>query len=158
LAGLTVLFGTRLGYDGCSRSPDQLPPAALAEGDHKILQILDPCTLLLACPPAHGGAPRQARVALLGVVLSDNAAAEQALRFTRRFVTGGTVRLRLDRRQQRADDTFLAYVYVGDRCLNAELVRQGLARPDTHPADSGEMVRLIERAAEPSRAPPAMRR
>jgi micrococcal nuclease len=55
----------------------------------------------------------------------------------RRLVAGKTVRLELDMqpREQRVPWTpkLLAYVYVGDVMVNAELVRQGYAQAATYP-------------------------
>jgi micrococcal nuclease len=51
----------------------------------------------------------------------------------RRLVEGQTVRLELDVQPWDSYQRLLAYVYVGDRMVNAELVRQGYAQVATLP-------------------------
>jgi micrococcal nuclease len=51
----------------------------------------------------------------------------------RTLVEGQTVRLELDVQQRDRDQRLLAYVYVGDLMVNAELVRQGYAQVATYP-------------------------
>jgi micrococcal nuclease len=51
----------------------------------------------------------------------------------RRLVEGHTVRLELDVQPWDRDQRLLAYVYVGDLMVNAELVRQGYAQVATVP-------------------------
>jgi micrococcal nuclease len=51
----------------------------------------------------------------------------------RMLVEGQTVRLELDVHQRDRDQRLLAYVYVGDIMINAELVRQGYAQVATDP-------------------------
>jgi endonuclease YncB( thermonuclease family) len=106
-------------------------------------------TLVVAPNPA--GKPRQdrqlARVRLLGIQTPPPAWEAEAEAFTRAFVwQQEDVQLRLDRRRVDEDGLFLAYVLVNGRLLNAELLRQGLTRSATHPADSGEMVRQLSHA------------
>jgi micrococcal nuclease len=64
----------------------------------------------------------------------------QASEFTHRLLDGETVRLEFDRERRDAYDRLLAYAYLGDRFVNAELVRGGYARtleiePNTRYAD-----------------------
>jgi micrococcal nuclease len=70
----------------------------------------------------------------------------EAAEANRRLVEGRTVRLELD--VQRWDamrpPRLLAYVYVGDLMVNAELVRQGYAQVATYPPN----VRYAERFRE----------
>ncbi len=56
-----------------------------------------------------------------------------ASHFTDRAVEGQTVRLVFDAEHRDVYGRLLAYVYVGDRFLNAELVRRGYARTLTIP-------------------------
>lgn len=51
----------------------------------------------------------------------------QASEFNRRLVEGETVRLVFDRERRDRYERLLAYVYVGERFVNAELVRSGHA-------------------------------
>ena len=67
--------------------------------------------------------------------------AEAASEANRALVEGRRVRLEYDTRTHDKYDRLLAYVYVGDTCINAELLRRGLARvlilpPNTHHADA----------------------
>ena len=52
----------------------------------------------------------------------------EASEFTRDFVAGGPVRLEFDRERTDRFGRHLAYVWVGNRMLNEELLRAGLAR------------------------------
>jgi micrococcal nuclease len=78
----------------------------------------------------------------------------QASAFDHRLVDGRTVRLVFDRERQDAYGRLLAYVYAGDRFVNAALVRAGFARtlaipPNT--AHAARFARLAERAARRGR-------
>jgi len=55
----------------------------------------------------------------------------QAKAFTLRFCFQKTLRLEYDREKKDRYGRFLAYVWVGDKMLNEELVRAGLALPLT---------------------------
>ena len=57
----------------------------------------------------------------------------EAAEANRTLVEGQTVRLELDVQQRDRDQRLLAYVYVGDMMINAELVRQGYAQVATFP-------------------------
>jgi endonuclease YncB( thermonuclease family) len=70
----------------------------------------------------------------------------EAARLTREFVSAGTVHLRLDRRQIDDSRVLVAYVLVGDRVLNEQLLKAGLARLDLRPGDSSSMVRRLRKA------------
>jgi endonuclease YncB( thermonuclease family) len=80
--------------------------------------------------------------------------AAAALDFTRRFVTGGEVRLQFDRTRVDAEGRYLAYVWVdgprGSRLLNEELLRAGLAdpSPQTLSLCSSSMKRRLSQAAD----------
>ena len=52
----------------------------------------------------------------------------EATQFTKRFLWAGTARLTFDRERVDRFGRFLAYVWVGRRLLNEELLRAGLAR------------------------------
>ena len=54
----------------------------------------------------------------------------KATAFTREFVSGGSVRLEFDGEPRDKYGRILAYVWVGNRMLNEELVRAGLARAE----------------------------
>ena len=143
LAALIGLVGVRTLQDGLTR---ETTIDALAPGEYEIVRVVDARTLVVARTRPSAGRPARAHVRLLGVNIPEGETSADAELFTRDFVNGGRIQLRLDRRRIADDGAFVAYCFVGDRMLNAELVRQGLATAATHPADAGEIVRLIERA------------
>jgi micrococcal nuclease len=59
--------------------------------------------------------------------------AHEAAEANRQFVEGQSVRLELDVQERDRDGRLLAYVYVGDLMVNAELVAQGLTQVTTVP-------------------------
>ncbi len=150
LAVLVGLVGTRSLHDGLTRR-SETAIGSLTPGEYEIVRVVDAGTLLVARPLPGNGRTERARVRLLGVNIPDGETTVAAERFTRDFVNGARIRLRLDRRRIADDGAFVAYCFVGDRMLNAELVRQGLATSATHPADAGEIVRSIERAQTEAR-------
>jgi micrococcal nuclease len=71
-----------------------------------------------------------------------------------RLVEGQQVKLVLDVQQRDRDRRLLAYVYVGDRFVNAELVWQGYAEASTYPPNvryAEYFVSLQRRAREANR-------
>ncbi|HEU4738150.1 MAG TPA: thermonuclease family protein [Solirubrobacterales bacterium] len=69
----------------------------------------------------------------------------QASAFNHRLVEGRRVRLVFGAERRDVYDRLLAYVYLGDRFVNAELVRRGLARTLTIPPNdryAGRFKRL----------------
>jgi len=77
-----------------------------------------------------------------------------ASHFTDREVKGRTVRLVFDRERRDVYGRLLAYVYVGGRFLNAELVRRGYARTLTIPPNdrfAGLFARLAREASADGR-------
>ena len=79
---------------------------------------------------------------------------ERASRFNRHLVEGRTVRLVFDRERQDAYGRLLAYVHVGGRFVNADLVRRGLARPFRYPPNTAHaslFARLADRAGRRGR-------
>jgi micrococcal nuclease len=78
----------------------------------------------------------------------------RASEFNRRLVDGRTVSLRFDHERRDRYERLLAYVEVGDRDVNAELVRRGFARTLTiAPNDSraGLFARLEREAGRAGR-------
>ena len=61
----------------------------------------------------------------------------------RRLVEGQTVRLELDVQPYDRYQRLLAYVYVGDVMVNAELVRQGYAQVATFPPNVTHQARFL---------------
>jgi len=103
------------------------PPQVLAEGPARVERVVDGDTLLLVSG---------ARVRLQGIDAPETKHPDlpvqpwgpQASRFTADFIGERDVHLRFDRERIDQYGRFLAYVYVGDRMLNEELLRAGLAR------------------------------
>jgi micrococcal nuclease len=117
VAGLQASRGCRL---------DRFPEP-LAEGVYQVRRVVDGDTLLLR---------DGARVRLMGVDTPETVKPDypvepwgpEASDFTRSFVGTGEVRLQFDRERTDRFGRYLAYVWVGDRLLNEELLRAGLAR------------------------------
>ena len=126
------------------------PPEALAERTYPVQRVVDGDTLLLT---------NGARIRLIGVdtpeTFDPNRPEErwgpEATAFTEEFVSGGEVRLQLDREQKDKYDRFLAYVWVGDRMLNEELIRAGLSPARTGFRYSESMKRRFRRAEKEAR-------
>ncbi len=105
-------------------------PETLAPGVYRVDRVVDGDTLVLA---------NQHRVRLIGAdtpeTVRPNHPVEpwgpEATEFTRRFVAGGEVRLQFDGRQKDKYGRNLAHVWVGDRMLEEELIRAGLATAET---------------------------
>jgi micrococcal nuclease len=103
------------------------PPEPLAPGMHRLVRVVDGDTLIFA---------PHVTVRLIGVDTPETVKPEhpvepwgpEATSFTRQFLAGGTARLAFDRERVDRFGRFLAYVWVDDRMLNEELVRNGLAR------------------------------
>jgi micrococcal nuclease len=76
----------------------------------------------------------------------------QASAFNHRLVEGRRVRLVLGEERRDVYGRLLAYVYLGDRFVNAELVRRGLARTLTIPPNDRYAARLKQLEIAASRA------
>ena len=108
------------------------PPDALPEGEYQVERVVDGDTLLLA---------NGARVRLQGVdtreVFERGGTGKrldppepwgpEASEFTKKFIGDDRVRLQFDKERQDKFKRYLAYVWVGDKMLNEELLRTGLA-------------------------------
>jgi micrococcal nuclease len=110
-----------------NRTPEPPPPSvAYGPGDAlraEVLWVVDGTTIEV---DLHGG---QERVGYLGIEPLGPPATEA----NRDLVQGQHVWLELDRPLRAADGRLLAYVSVGDRMVNAELVRQGYAQVTAFP-------------------------
>jgi micrococcal nuclease len=73
----------------------------------------------------------------------------KASHFNEDLVEGKTVRLEYDAEQRDVYGRLLAYVYLGDEFVNAELVKRGYARTLTIPpnTDHAELFARLEREA-----------
>jgi micrococcal nuclease len=135
------------------QASDLRPPEALREGTYLVQRVVDGDTLVLA---------NQARVRLQGVDTPESVKpnhpvepfAKEAAEFTRQFIADGDgiVLLQFDRQRVDKYGRFLAYVWVGDRMLNEELVRAGLATAETGYPYSAAMKTRLRRAEEEARA------
>jgi micrococcal nuclease len=76
----------------------------------------------------------------------------EATQFTTRFVAGGEVRLQFDGPRKDKYDRFLAHVWVGDRLLEEELLRAGLAVAETQYHYSAAMKDRFRRAEAEAQA------
>ena len=132
---------------------DPPPPETLPEGTYAVRRVVDGDTLLLA---------NGARVRLFGAdtpeTVKPNHPVElfgpEATEFTRRFVAqaGGVVRLQFDRQRLDRYGRFLAYVFDGQRMLNEELIRAGLATAETGFRYAASMKTRFRRAEDEARA------
>jgi len=144
-AVLLVLFLIRLLNDA-PRPPE---PGDLAPGEYRVLRAVDGDTLQLE---------NRVRVRLIGVDCPETVKPEhpvepwgpEASTFTKQFISGKVVRLEFDRERKDRHGRTLAYVWVGERMLNEELLRAGLARfePQYHYSETKKrLFRQAEREA-----------
>lgn len=118
----------------------------IQSGVHGLLGIMDSGCLEVGISE-HLQHPEAVPVRLLGVKIEQRSATVAHLRSSLASVE--EIRLRFDRRRVSPNGTeLLAYAFHGETCLNIELVRLGLASDDTHPADSGPMIRQIKKAEQ----------
>jgi micrococcal nuclease len=134
----------------------------LPEGDYVVKRVIDAVTIVVSqkSQPDAGDRDRaraeKIEVSLIGVRLPETEAAgrpaealaRQAHDFTRKFLSGGEARLRFDRDKLDDDGRWRAYVFVRDKMLNEELVRQGLAQADRKPGDTASLARRIAKAED----------
>jgi micrococcal nuclease len=135
--------------------PDLFRPAAppaIEPGLYRVARAVDGDTLLLADP--------RERVRLIGAdtpeTVKPNWPVEpwgpEASQFTKEFVAGGEVRLEFDGPPRDKYGRILAYVWVGGRMLNEELIRAGLARAELQYPYSDKMKARFRRAEAEARA------
>jgi micrococcal nuclease len=120
------------------RTPELPPPpsAPFAPGDTLsalVLGVVDGTTIQVALDGGHE------RVRYRGIEPLGPPATEA----NRRLVQGQHVGLELDVPLRDGDGHLLAYVYVGDLMVNAELVRQGYAQATTE-LPSGKYAHLFQ--------------
>lgn len=124
-------------------SPSQPPD----EGLHRVVRVVDGDTIII---------DRDTRVRLIGVNAPESVKPEhpvepfgpEASAFTREFLAGGEARLTYDRERTDQYGRALAYVWVGNRLLNEELLRRGLARWEAHFNYAGPMKGRFRRAQD----------
>jgi micrococcal nuclease len=107
-------------------APPPLPSVLYGSGDTlsaQVLWVVNGTTIQVALDGGHE------RVGYLGI----EALGPPATEANRHLVQGQHVWLELDVPLRDGEGRLLAYVYVGDTMLNAELVRQGYAQVATFP-------------------------
>jgi micrococcal nuclease len=132
-------------------APATTAPESLIEGAYQVRYVVDGDTLQLT---------NGARVRLMGVntpeTVKPNHPVEpfglEAKAFTETFVSGREVWLQLDNERVDRYGRFLAFVWVGDRMLNEELVREGLAQYEPNFFYSSSIKTRYRHAQEEARA------
>jgi micrococcal nuclease len=127
-------------------------PGALPPGTYRVARVVDGDTFVLAEP--------RERVRLIGADTPDTVKPHwpvepwgpEATAFTKEFLAGGEVRLEFDREHRDKYGRILAYVWVGNRLLNEELIRAGLARAEPQYHYSAAMKRRFLHAQAEARA------
>ena len=130
-------------------APAPAAPARILTG--RVTHVIDGDTITVAL----GG--RAEKVRYIGMdtpetkhpVKGEEPGGREAAAANRNLVLGKTVRLELDVRERDRYQRLLAYVYVGELMVNAELVRRGCAQAVTLPpnvAHAQELVRLEREA------------
>ncbi|MDA0588059.1 MAG: thermonuclease family protein [Planctomycetota bacterium] len=132
---------------------DQLQPGTVsdASGQNLVVRVVDGDTLVLG---------NDERVRLIGVDTPETKhptkpvepLGPEASAFTKRAVEGKQVTLRFDREKYDRYQRVLAYVYVGDWCLNEELIRAGLSECVTRYPFDASMKRRFREAESEARA------
>ena len=126
-------------------------PDELGVGPHRVEQVVDGDTLKLA---------NKARIRLIGADTPETVKPDhpiepwgpEAADFTKRFIGDEPVRLEFDGDRKDRFDRYLAHVWVGDRMLNEELIRAGLARARTEFPYSQSKKRLFRHAEDEAKA------
>ncbi len=157
VAALVVVVAARVGYDWLFREDS----APLTAGPCEVVRVVDGDTVIVRqqTKPPDPPSVHEARVRLLGIdtpeTVKPNSPVEpwgpEATEFTKRLTAEGNLRLELDKRRIDRYGRSLAYVFVGDKLLNEELVRAGLARVSVYPGDSATMERRLRAAEEEAR-------
>lgn len=123
------------------------PPEALDEGLYTVERVVDGDTLLLA---------NGVRLRLIGIDSPESVKPDspvepfgpEASEFTRGFIGRQQVKLQFDREREDRYGRMLAYVYVGEKLLNEELLRAGLARYEANFHYSEAMKRRFRAAQD----------
>jgi micrococcal nuclease len=131
----------------------QQPPAArqLPPGSYRVERVVDGDTIIVE---------PHAIIRLIGVDTPETVKPEhpvepfgpEATHFTRQFLSGGTARLEFDHERHDRFGRSLAYVWSGERMLNEELLRAGLARFEKHFDYSPANKRRFRQAEQEARA------
>ncbi len=129
------------------------PEATVSEGVHRVDRVIDGDTLRLASG---------VRVRLQGIDAPETVRPDhpiepwgpEASEFSKRFIedAGGKVALTFTAERLDQYGRYLAFVWHGDRLLNEELVRSGLARARLGYRYSGTMKRRLAAAQDEARS------
>jgi micrococcal nuclease len=141
-----------LAWRGWPASSEAPSPEQLQEGIHEVRRVVDGDTLLLVSG---------ARVRLQGINCPESVKPDspvepfgpEASQFTKDFVSRAKNRVRLTFSLERKDryDRFLVFVWDGDRLLNEELVRAGLAEARRDQRYTGPLRRRLYQAQDVAR-------
>jgi micrococcal nuclease len=143
---IALLIAARYAYQ-----PDaSAPPEAIDEGFYTVQRVVDGDTLLLA---------DGVRLRMIGINCPESVKPDspvelfgpEASTFTRECIGQQQVKLQFDREREDQYGRMLAYVYVGKRLLNEELLRAGLARFEAHFHYSDAMKRRFRAAQDEAR-------
>jgi micrococcal nuclease len=108
-----------------------LPPLATASGTGYVSRVIDGDTIVLSSGE---------HVRYIGMdtpeMNPEEPFAREATQANRDLVEGKTVRLEKDTSETDRYGRLLRYVYVGDKFVNLELVRLGLAEAKSYPPDT----------------------
>jgi micrococcal nuclease len=136
--------------------PESSQPAssrAIEAGTYRVARVVDGDTFVIV---VDGG---KDRVRLIGANTPETVKPDwpvepwgpEASQFTKEFLAGGEVRLEFDGQPRDKYERILAYVWVGDRMLNEELIRAGLAHAEMQYHYSRAMKTRFRRAEEEAR-------
>jgi micrococcal nuclease len=133
-----------------SEPPASIPIEPPVVGAFDVVRVVDGDTIIIA--------PNK-RVRLIGVNAPESVKPDspvepwgpEAGEFTREFLAGGTVRLEYDRERVDRFGRYLAYVWVGKRMLNEELLRAGLAHWERHFNYASEKKQRFREAQDEAR-------
>lgn len=146
LIALLVALAVRYLGDEPTAQVDPAEP----QRTYLVARVVDGDTLLLE---------GRERVRLLGVDTPESVAPDrpveplgpEASQFTKRLVEGRHVRLGFDKERKDRYGRTLAYVYVGDRLLNEELIRAGFSKVELRHPYSNAMKRRFRAAEDEAR-------
>lgn len=131
----------------------------LRPGKCQIVRVIDPATLVVRQQDFEGGTDvsRLFRVRLLGVRtpsaadrMTENVDAA-ILRLKDLAAASSEAVIELDKRRIAADGSWLAYVYCGEKLLNAEVIRIGALQYDNYPGDNAPIARRLGQSQDEAR-------